>query len=303
MRSLIIGYGSIGARHARLLAEMGHEVRCVTRNPQCPFPVFTDLADALDGNMPDLAVISTPTADHHGTLRALLAHGVGGRILVEKPLFDHVPATLPPGTEHIFAAYNLRLHPLVQEAAQLLTDRPIFSARFFVGQYLPDWRPGTDYTAGYSARRDQGGGVLRDLSHELDLALHLLGPWRRVAAIGGHFSDLVIDSDDVFDLLLETDRCPSVSIHLDYLNRTARRGFEINALGLSIHADFVAGRLEAEGQAKAFAPDRDATYRAQLAALASGETARLCSFDQGLAVLGLIEAAGRAATQGQWVTA
>ncbi|MBU4378109.1 MAG: Gfo/Idh/MocA family oxidoreductase [Proteobacteria bacterium] len=303
MRSLIIGYGSIGARHARLLAEMGHEVRCVTRNPQCPFPVFTDLADALDGNMPGLTVISTPTADHHDTLRALLAHGFSGRILVEKPLFDHVPATLPPATGHIFAAYNLRLHPLVQEAARLLTDRPIFSARFFVGQYLPDWRPGTDYTAGYSARRDQGGGVLRDLSHELDLALHLLGPWRRVAAIGGHFSDLAIDSDDVFDLLLETSRCPSVSIHLDYLNRTARRGFEINAQELSIHADFITGRLEAEGQAKVFDLDRDATYRAQLAALTSGETARLCSFEQGLAVLGLIEAAERAATQGQWVTA
>ena len=37
--------------------------------------------------------------------------------------------------------------------------RPL-TLRAEVGQYLPDWRPGTDYRTGVSASRDQGGGAL-----------------------------------------------------------------------------------------------------------------------------------------------
>ena len=64
------------------------------------------------------------------------------------------------------------------KAKQLLDDgvigRPL-SARFFVGEYLPDFHPDEDYRKGYSARADLGGGVMLTLIHDIDLATWFFG--------------------------------------------------------------------------------------------------------------------------------
>jgi len=229
--------------------------------------------------------------------------GYSNKILVEKPLFDRHHNISSSRHDNIAVAYNFRHHPIPQKVMSLLTDKTIYSAQFHVGQYLPDWRPGTDYTSSYSASRTQGGGVLLDLSHELDLALWLLGPWKRVAAIGGHFSNLDIDSDDQYSLLMETELCPAVTVHMDYLNRTARRGFDIHAEGISLHADFIAGILEINGEPEQYQLDRDATYIAQIQAVTNDKNPNLCSFEQGLMIVKLIEAIETSATKGVWVKA
>ena len=40
--------------------------------------------------------------------------------------------------------------------------------------FLPDWRKNIAYSKSYSSIKKQGGGVLLDLSHELDYATYLL---------------------------------------------------------------------------------------------------------------------------------
>ena len=301
MRVLVVGYGSIGSRHARLLEEQGHDVHCVTRNNACPFPVHPELTEGLAAFEPDGVIVCNETAAHQAALEALLDAGFSGPVLMEKPLFKTVPVPLPQVPDTVFTAYNLRFHPLVKRVREFLLGVPLHSARLHVGQYLPDWRPGTDYAAGYSASRAKGGGVLRDLSHELDLALWLLGPWRRVTALGGHFSGLDIDSDDVYALLLETARCPAVSVNLNYLSKPARRGMEINGQGLSLKADLIAGTLEVNGQEERFPVGRDTTYATQLADFCAGERETLCTWAEGLDVLRLIEAAELANDTHAWV--
>ncbi len=301
MKALLIGYGSIGARHARILANQGHDVSCVTNNQNCPFPTFIDTTKAFENILPELIVIANRTVDHLGSLQQVLDSEFTGSILIEKPVFNVIPPSLPSGTEQVKVAYNLRFHPMVQRVADIIAGKEIYSARFHVVQHLPDWRPDTDYTTGYSAHKSQGGGVLRDLSHELDLALWLLGPWNRVTALGGHFSPLKIDSDDVFASLIETQNCPAVSIHMDYLNRVPRRGFEINAEDLSIHANFITGRLEINSDMESYQLERDTTYEKQIQAITSGDSTTQCTFEQGLAVLQLIEAIEKSARKKTWV--
>lgn len=302
MRSLIIGYGSIGARHARLLAEMDHEVACVTRNPECPYPTFADIPSALADKTPWLAVIGTATVDHAANLRTLLDAGFKGRILVEKPLFERTPDEPLPAGDNVSVAYNLRFHPMIARTRELLAGHRALNARFAVAQYLPDWRPGTDYSKSYSASRAKGGGVLRDLSHELDLAQFLLGGWKRATALGGRYGDLRIDSDDQYSVLMETASCPMVTVHMDYLSRTPHRGFEITCADRSIKADFMAGVLTVDGTIEHFPPERDATYRLQLEAMAMGDPTP-CTYAQGLALVGLIEGLECAAEQHIWIEA
>lgn len=302
-RALVVGYGSIGQRHARVLAGIGCEVAVVSRRAVDHPRVHGGLPAALAACEPAYVVVADRTAEHRDTLAVLATQGYCGRVLVEKPLFG-APAALP---EHRFAfsgvAYNLRFHPLVQHLRELLRiDERVVSANFYVGQYLPQWRPGSDYRTGYSARRSEGGGVLRDLSHELDLATWLLGDWTRLTAHGGHFSPLEIDSDDSYVVLMSTARCPSVTVQMNYLDRRVKREVVINTACRTLCLDFVAGTLAIDGEiAFTAAPDRDHTYRAEHLAMLAGDMSTLCTLAEGHALLATMAAAEVASCDKKWM--
>ncbi|PMS15869.1 gfo/Idh/MocA family oxidoreductase [Trinickia dabaoshanensis] len=301
MRMLIVGYGSIGARHGRIAASLGIEVACVSRNEACPHPRFGSIAEALERFMPERVLIANPTAQHADALRALREAGFAGAVLIEKPIFDALDALPETGNMRIYTAYNLRFHPLVQALRARVAGRPLFCANFQAGQYLPQWRPATDYRQSYSASKSMGGGVLRDLSHEIDLALWLCGPAVRVAALGGHFSDLEIDSDDVFSMLSVNARCPAVSVAINYLDRKPHRTITLNGPELSAALDLVAGELTVNGETTQLTPERDVTYRAQLEAFASDDVTTLATLAEGIDVVRFVDAAEAAAATGSWI--
>jgi predicted dehydrogenase len=302
VKVLVIGYGSIGRRHARLLTELGCEVAVVSRRAsECAHHYF-DLQDALSDWKPAYVVVANPTSEHHRTLALLGSQGFQGRVLVEKPLFDR-PLSLP---QHAFSmqvvGYNLRCHPLLLRLRRFLAEQVrLVAASLYVGQYLPHWRPGSDYRESYSARRQEGGGALRDLSHELDCVLWLFGPWRRLTAIGGKFSTLEIDSDDAYSLLMETERCPVVSVQLNYLDRTPRREILVHTAEHTVRVDLVGGIYEVDGVKSETDVGRNATYRAEHEAMLAGDSAGLCSIAEAMETLMTIEAAERAAATHTWV--
>lgn len=297
-RALVVGFGSIGQRHARLLAEAGCDVAVVSRHGTGAFP---NVAAGVEGHRPDAVVVATETADHARVLAELAACGYGGRLAVEKPLFDHVRDYPWSGFGPTMVAYPLRYHPAILALKRELGDQPVLSAQFYVGQYLPDWRPGTDYRQCYSAHAAQGGGALRDLSHELDLANWLLGPWLRLAARGGHWSSLQIDSDDVFVLLSEHERCSAATIQVNYLDRRLRRSILLHTDRHSYDVDLVGHSLRRDSEPpQMFALDRDTMFRAMHAALLGGDAGLLCGVADGLRVLDMVMAAERSAQAGTW---
>lgn len=303
MKALVVGYGSIGARHARLLDALGCDVAvCSARQVEHP-RAFSDLDQALDRFDPGYVVIANATDRHLASLLTLAGRGFAGRVLVEKPLFAQpvdLPA-LPFG--RLAVAYNLRFHPVLRALHAALAGQRVLSVQAYVGQYLPSWRPGTDYRQSYSSHASQGGGVLRDLSHELDFLQHLFGPWQRVAATGGHLSSLEGDSDDTFGLMMSCERCQLVQLQLNYTDRVGRRRLLVNTDDCTIEADLVAGRLQVDGEARSFDVARDATYlemhRAMLD-LAPQAAPLLCGLDEGRETLALIGAAERASQRHQW---
>ena len=116
--------------------------------------------------------------------------------------------------------------------------RPV-AARLWFGSYLPDWRPTIDYRDSYSARRELGGGVLRDASHELDLAVWFFGwPLDVASAWIGKVGDLEIDVEDTVRTVLVSAAGIPIVIELDYLSRTYRRGIEITGTDATIRFDW-----------------------------------------------------------------
>ena len=167
MKALVIGFGSIGARHARILEELGCQVAVVSRRDVEFLFVYPTLNAALDSESPDIIVVANETSAHVEMLKLAATLGFKGTMLIEKPVFSQMHALPPLPFNSTYIAYNLRFHPVIQRLKALLSMEKVFSVQAYVGQYLPEWRPSIDYRKSYSANIALGGGALRDISHEL----------------------------------------------------------------------------------------------------------------------------------------
>lgn len=214
-RVLVVGLGSIGKRHLRLARELlpNADIR-VLRHQECASTpehangCFSNMEQAIDF-APQLAVIASPATFHMSAARSLAQAGV--HLLVEKPLsatVDGVPQLLEicrqQGTV-LLTGYNLRFLPSLQRFRDILKENVIgrvLSVRCEIGQYLPSWRPDTDYRQSVSARQELGGGALLELSHELDYLRWIFGEVDWVKATLSRQSDLEIDVEDTAHLIL-----------------------------------------------------------------------------------------------------
>jgi len=142
---------------------------------------------------------------------------------------------------------------------------------------------------------------LRDLSHELDYLIWLLGGWKRLAAQGGHFSPLEINSEDIIALIMETLRCPAVSLQLNYLDRMTRRCIVVNTAKHTIEADLVGGTINLDCSIEKFNIEKDVTYRQMHQSVLEDSRDNLCSFKEGIEVMRLIEAVEISIEQKRWV--
>jgi predicted dehydrogenase len=313
MHAAVIGYGSIGQRHAQILSELGLEVSVVSRransmtcDQQIPIRMVASIPELFGIRMPDYVVIANETSAHLDVLQQLVGFGYQNRILIEKPLFHQSLAqqmleTVKPPSQHLYTAYNLRFHPVLTALRNRLIDETIITVHIYAGQYLPDWRPQTDYRKSYSASATQGGGVIRDLSHELDYVLWLFGDWRSLVAFGGKESHLQINSDDHFSAMITTERCQHILLHLNYLDRVARRQIIVNTTNTTLTADLVAGTLIEENRVQQFELERDLTYRLQHKDALSYQPQTICTFAEGLKVLEMIEAMEHSSIQKEWL--
>ncbi len=154
--------------------------------------------------------------------------------------------------------------------AERLDGRSAITVSAYVGQDLRDWRPGRDHRTTASATQQAGGGVLRDLSHELDYLLWLFGPWQRVAALGGSSGARQVDVDDHLDLLLQMTRSQTVHVHMDYLDRSGIRRIRVNLPEETIEADILGGRLTVNGKAHEYPSARDESYKSMHLAAIDG---------------------------------
>jgi len=214
-RILIVGLGSIGLRHLQLARQFFPEAEIkVLRHQQTDsVPEFADgyvstISEALKF-LPQVAVIANPATFHLQTAQALAETGV--HLLIEKPLshsIDKVEDLIKVSTTKkivIQVGYNLRFYQSLKVFRKFILDGIVGEILFVnceVGQYLPSWRPNSDYRIGVSAQEKLGGGVLLELSHEIDYINWIFGNVETVSSMFGKQSSLEIDVEDVGFLTL-----------------------------------------------------------------------------------------------------
>lgn len=296
--ALVMGAGSIGSRHARVLGELGAEVVVVSSRSDLALPTFADVETAFSEREPDYVVVATETARHAASVAALHAVGYRGRLLIEKPLA--VPEPDLTGFSGVGVGFNLRFHPVIQRLHAVLSAAAVHTVEVYAGQHLSDWRPDRPLGEQYSTSRARGGGVLRDLSHEFDYLAMILGPCTGVFGIGGRVADLTEDSDDAWAIVARYERAPVVSVQLNYLDTGGRRRIVANTSVGTVVADVVAGTLTVAGTTERFESDRDDTYRALHRAMLESSGA-VASVADAAAVDRVIDQVERSAATGRWL--
>lgn len=302
-RVLIVGLGSIGSRHLSVLSELNCDVGVCTRQKTSCSQSYPNVEDAVLHFQPNKILIANATADHESTLHRLLAQNSVADILIEKPLFSLPSDSVSLEAQHrISVAYNLRFHPAVLALRELLQLEDCVTAQFYVGMHLPLWRPERNYRTSYSASASAGGGVLRDLSHEIDLALWIFGPWASLVAHGGHLSELEIETEDTVCVLFESKRCSKVTLEINYLDRAPRRSILIHTRSHTYELDMIQGALFCDGKViQVWTVERNSTYRDQDLAWLNNDCQILCSFDEGSQVLRMIAAIEQSLERRSWI--
>lgn len=234
LKVLICGFGSIGKRHIRIIEELTdvelirYKSKKGRRLHHNKHDNITEV-DSLEQGIklkPDFALISNPTRYHVDT--ALKLSDAGIPFLLEKPVSNRIDDlvklenALSRKKVTAMVGFQLRQHPGYSKTLELIKKgyigRP-YHASGYVGQYLPDWRPNTDYRSSYSAKKVLGGGVILDLCHEMDIIISILGQVKSVCCMADHISNLEIETEDFANIILNHENNAMSSIHLNYLER------------------------------------------------------------------------------------
>lgn len=198
----VIGLGSIGMRHAKNLIKLGHEVYGADFTGSRVDELIKaggSIASEESLASYDAMIIATPTSSH---IEYMHKYNNTTPLFLEKPIGDRRFTK----TDNVaMVGYNLRFHECVQQAKEWVAEG-------LLGQ--PLW--GNFVCAQYNDKpaylRD---GVILNWSHEIDLALHLMGP-AEVAASATRLTD---GKDDLTDIVLVHENGCRSTIHLDYLTK------------------------------------------------------------------------------------
>jgi glutamate-1-semialdehyde 2,1-aminomutase/spore coat polysaccharide biosynthesis protein SpsF len=323
-RTLVVGCGSIGRRHAKNLKTLGvrHLGFCDVNaealricSEEIGGEIFKDYADALLAFRPDVVLICTPPVYH--VEEALAALRARAHVFIEKPLshessgIEVLIAEARVRDRNVQIGYNMRFHPGLQILKEIVDSGKIGRVLWLnieAGQYLPDWRPWQNYRDSYSARQELGGGIILDGSHELDYICWLLGRPDEVTCRAEHLSSLDIDVEDSAWIYLTFPERRRAELHLDFVQRAYTRTCKVvGELGTALW-DFGVQEVRwfsAETQSWSTIPyvfEPNDMYLAEMAhfldSLGTG-TGPMVDLEQSRDVIRVVEAAKKSSQEGR----
>ena len=266
-RWLVVGSGAIAACHIKCVSQLLDDVsfaRLSSSGRSATSPAIDDMVDevfeswdtALDWN-PDAGIVANATSGHITALQELLTFGVP--VFVEKPLArspheaGRIVELAKRSGQPVLVGYCLRFHPAVKRLTDLVVGGGLGSpvqCTAIVGQHIEDWRTqAPESTVSLSAQL--GGGALLELSHEIDLALTLMGQVLKTEGFTSTPSRYEVDVAASLSMLHE-QAVSSVSMNM--LQRPAQRTFTVVATEGTVSADLITGEIAISG------PDGQTTH-------------------------------------------
>ena len=233
----VVGSGSIGRRHFANLQAMGKSTELLSWRHLGAAGVDQKLT-ACNGMA--AVVIATATDIRAELVSICAAHHAP--MFIEKPLafsraeFDKIYRVDADLQKRSLVGFMLRYHPLTDFLTKL-PKNAFFRLQLDIGHDVRQWRDNWRFAESYAARA-QGGGVLLDLCHEIDL-IGLIRPdlmVRDVTSIG-HAAFAGVDIATSLSLVSNDGATGTVS--MDYLSPVLQRGGSLTGIAQNVAFDYV----------------------------------------------------------------
>ena len=238
-RVLIVGLGSVGQKHLDIATKVLPESEITvlsssTKYSNSSVNFLKSLNEALEFQ-PNLTLICNP-APMHVQIAQIFAE-LNSHLFIEKPISNSLIGvrklldTCKRKNLIVQTGYNLRFSKSLQEFRKIILSGmlgDIFEIQATAGQYLPDWRPKRDYRTTVSAQKTLGGGVLLELSHEIDYLRWIFGEVNCVSGSLSTTGNLEIDVEDTANFKLGFKHWVSgkdlvADVSLDFIRKIPER--------------------------------------------------------------------------------
>ena len=176
----------------------------------------------------------------------------------------------------------------LKELVNLQNLEPI-SIEMVYGNSMNNWRGDSSGHKSYSRSKSEGGGVLRDFCHEIDLAHWMFGFKTVEYAFGAKIGEFMIDGEDLVNLVLGSTRKYKISIHLNSLQDVPTRTITVRTTKMDIKLDLINSMLSYGDVVESFEISTDYTYQKMHEAIISGDSSILATLNDGLVVDRIIE--------------
>lgn len=255
-RVLIVGLGSIGRRHARLLSgrtdvelhicdtvpeNRSQTLGLLLNSPAGTYSVFSEAIKAK----PDIAFICVP--NHLHVPLGLQAIEEGVDVFVEKPISDSLDAArnlvdaAESSERFLQVGYMLRLDEGLCKLKKIVETGGVgnlVGGRAMIGTYI------TLLNAKSPDRINQLNSLIVDYTHELDFVRWFFGDVTDVMAMSSQIGDMELKPQpNVFQMILKMNNGALVQVHMDYVQFPQRRLFEIYGDRGTLIYDFMSGEI------------------------------------------------------------
>ena len=93
-------------------------------------------------------------------------------------------------------------------------------------------------------KKSQGGGVILDLSHELDYLEMLFGNLKIINKVNKKISNLKINSDDFLSLNASSPKAKIIQLNINYISKKKIRTINIETEKFGLYGDLIKNKLE-----------------------------------------------------------
>jgi len=237
LRFLVIGFGSIGEKHYQELKKYSSNIDIVSKHLS-PDNAFHDIDEIDDLNHYSHIFLCNNSSEHQDTYYKISQLGFNGTLFIEKPTLIYKEALI----ENVYVGYDLRFSNVFKYAVNNFQSKEIKYINIYCGQHLSQWRS-RDYRKTSSSSITAGGGVINDLSHEIDFMLQFI-------------DDPCIDSSRIFHNLneIETESYfhgnffskstnTIVNLTINYHDHIPSRYFSIHTDDSFVRGDFLANEV------------------------------------------------------------
>ena len=238
MKIIVIGLGSMGKRRLRLLSERkdvelfgidSQESRCEEVKEKFGITCFKCIAEAVEAENIEAAVISTSPLSHASIIKECLTHNL--HVFTEINLVqDGYEENMALAKEKDLVLF-LSSTFLYRKETQTIIEK-VQNAKcslnyiYHVGQYLPDWHPWESYN-NYFIGNPRTNGCREIMAIDLPWVVTAFGPIKKFYAVKSKNTELNISYNDNYLITLEHESGHKGVFAVDVVARKSGRYIDI----------------------------------------------------------------------------